>query len=60
MGGPQWGKHIGILRIDVPDGRRDVLPEGGAEEGIVARASSAVEKVHVGGRERGALLLVQQ
>lgn len=51
MSGSEWSEHIRILRINVPDGRGDVLPEGGAEERIIAGGRAAIEEVHVHVRE---------
>lgn len=58
--GPQRGEHICVLRIDIPDGGRDVLPEGRPQVRIVAGGRATIEQVHVCGRERSALLLAQQ
>lgn len=59
VSGSKGSEHVCVLRVNVPDGGGDVLPEGWPEKGIVAGGWTSVEEVHVHNAERAFLLAEQ-
>lgn len=59
VSGAEGGEHVGVLRVDVLDGGRDVLPEGWPQVRIVTGGGPTVKEVHVG-RQRSTPLLAEQ